>query len=216
MSDMSVASALFDVGQGSSSGFSSREEAQLGVLREHGVTPDQYRKTIEWYGENLDKFDQVNKDVAKNLEKRIAKYDPEAQRKDEDFDNMWPYADHIFFKPGLITEGTVFSIPQPMIEKGGYAELKMKTSDPNNSMTVLLGVEYEDGTSSYTGRTASGFPQIKIRVQSDTARKVKRLYGYVHPTNELINTLLIDSISLTKLPYDSTEYYRISSQTNIK
>lgn len=216
MSDMRIAGAMFDTGQGRSTGYASKEDAQLAVMREHGVSPEQYRKTIRWYGENLDKFDDVNCDVVKNLEKRITKYDPSAKERVTDLNNVWPYQNHLIMTPGLLSDGVVFTIPDPAIEKGGYAELKMKTSDPNTSMTVMVGVDYTDGSSAYTARTASGFSDIKIRVQSDTTKNVKRLYGYFRPTNELIKTMTIDSIALIKMPLDTTEYYRIKAQTNLE
>lgn len=215
MSDMRIAEAMFTTGQGSATGFSSREEAELGVLRKHAVTPEEYRKTIRWYGENLDKFDQVNKDVNKNLKKRIAKIDPAAAERVTEENNIWPYPDHLIYRPGMTAEGLTFSISQPDIERGGYAELKMKISDPQTTMAVVVGIDYEDGSMSYIGRTVSGFPQIKIRVQSDTARRVKRLFGYLQPQNKLQTTVTFDSISLIKMPLDSNEYYRISSQIEI-
>lgn len=215
ISDLRIADAMFDAGQGSRTGFSTRERAELGVMKAHGVSPEKYRKTIEWYGENLDKFDEMNKSVEKNLRKRLAKIDPNVSSHVTEDNNIWPYPNHLIFRPGMISDGFTFTIGDPGIEKGGYAELKMKTSDSNTSMTVLVGVDYADGSTSYIGRTNSGFEQIKVRVQSDTARRVKRIYGYFRPSNMLVNTITFDSISLIKMPMDTTEYYRISVQTNI-
>ncbi len=216
LTDLRITQAMFDTGQGQKTGFKNKEEAEMAVLRSHGVTPEKYRKTLEWYGANLDKYDKVNQEVNKRIAGKLKETDPNAAGLVDGDNNIWPYADHIMFTPISSSDGLTLSIGDPHIEKGGYTELKANINDVNTNMAILLGVEYEDGSMTYTGRSSSGFQQIKVRVQTDSSRNVRRLFGYLRPVHELTHNVVLDSISLIKMPYDSLEYYRITAQTNLK
>lgn len=215
LTDISIATASFDTGQGQETGFNTKEEAQRGVLAKHDVSIEEYRKTMEWYGKNLDKYEDVRHDVNKRLLKKLTKIDPDAKNTLSDENNIWPLPDHLIFTPGMLSDGVVFSISDPAIDKGGYTELKLKTSEKDVVLSILLGVDYEDGTSSFINRMPSGFDEVKVRLQSDSTRIAKRLFGYMRTNAALTKTLTVDSITLIKMPFDSTEYYRISSQTRL-
>lgn len=215
MTDLRISDAFFSTGHSADTGFRTREEAQMAVMRHHGVSREQYEKTIRWYGSNLDKYEDINEAVSANLRKRIARISPDAAGVLSDENNIWPYGPALLMTPWTADDAITFSLADAQIEKGGYVEWRMKTSSPSTSMTILLGADYTDGSSSYLGRNASGFAEIKVRLQSDTARTVKRIFGYLRPSNILISSLTIDSISLVRMPYDSTQYYKISNQTDI-
>ena len=215
ITDMQISDAAFDNGQGSSTGFPSKTAAERGVLAKHEVSVEEYRKTMEWYGSNPDEYQKIWKEVEKKLTKKLTSVDPDTRNKSLDKNNIWPYSNHLVFMPEMIAEGLTFSISDPDLEKGGYMELKMITSDLNTSLNVMLGADYENGESSYISRNPSGYRDINLRLQTDSARRVKRLYGYIRPYNRLNMMLTIDSISLVKMPFDSTEYYRITSQIHL-
>ncbi len=216
LTDMRIAEAAFDTGQGSETGFPSKTAAQRGVLAKYGVTPEEYKRTMEWYGRNLDQYHKLWKDVDKKIERKIAAVDPNDAPSVNKENDVWPYPDHLIFTPGMLSDGLTFSIPDPAIDKGGYVEWKMKTADTFTGLSVLLGVDYDNGETSYISRMPSGFQDVNLRLQSDTAHVVKRLFGYVRPTTRLEKVLTIDSLTLVKMPYDSTEYYRISSQVTLR
>ena len=75
----------------------------------------------------------------------------------------------------------------------------------------MIGVEYTDGTKSLVANSNMGNRKLKLTLITDTSRMVKRVFGTVNIDKNAM-PIWADSISLRKLPFDSTQYYRFNSQ----
>ncbi len=190
-----------------------RESALGGVLKKHNVSKAEFDSTMTWYGKNVDVYQQLLEKADKELLKRQKKISGQVTAEIAVAD-LWPYERHYMISPLSSTDNLAFSIPGEEIAPGERLEWKARLSSMPDG-EVMLGVDYETGPSSYTYRQLMGMDKLKVDLQTDTARKVKRIFGNIHikRNSGSRNIILLDSLSLGKLPFDSTEYHMIFSHT---
>lgn len=180
------------------------------VLADNGVTREQYDSTMRWYTRNLDEYITLCDKVEQELHARQAKYDGE-QNTPKAEDDLWPWVRHAVIWPGSESGTLRFSIPAEEVDPGSRINLKMRLRTPSE-VNTMLGVEYRDGSYSYISRQDNSRNKLDYTLQTDTAQTVKRIFGYVTSIRTADLPISIDSIGLTKLPIDSTQYYRINTQ----
>lgn len=183
------------------------------VLNKHNIPKANFDSTMTWYGKNVDVYQQLLVKADKELTKRQKKISGQVSA-DIAVADLWPYSRHYVISPLSTTDNLAFTIPVEDIGPGERLEWKARLSSiPEGE--VMLGVDYETGPSSYTYRQLMGIDKLKVNLQTDTARKVKRIFGNIHikRISGSKNILLLDSLSLGKLPFDSIEYHMIYSHS---
>ena len=171
---------------------SAQRVLRQGTMQKHGVTEAQFDTTLRWYGHHLDRYDDVCEKVIERIkeagrEARTAHTGAAADR-----------ADMVSFD----ISGNV--------GKGGRIIWEYKTLNLTSPLDVFLAVDYADGSTGYVSRSQSSRGMQNVALQTDSARTVKRVYGYTRTSQS--EPLLLDSISLTVRPYNATTYYEINSQ----
>lgn len=171
------------------------------VLKQHGVKQEELDSTLAWYGRNLDDYVALYAEVDKRLQKRIKKESGSAPV-ELTADNMWPLSPHYWFSP-MSDDGTlVFEMPAEGLTKGESLEWSMKfNSTPN--IDLLLGVDYDNGVSTYLKRSFRGDRRLNLTLLTDTAFTPRRIYGMIHVERGGVPAW-VDSIRLVTLPFDST------------
>ncbi len=171
------------------------------VLKQHGITQEQLDSTLAWYGRNLDDYVALYAEVDKRLQKRIKKESGDAPV-EMTADNLWPLSPHYWFSP-MSDDGTlVFTMPAEGLSKGESLEWTMKfNSTPN--IDLLLGVDYDNGVSTYLKRSFRGDRRLMVTLLTDTTHTPQRIYGMIHVERGGLPAW-VDSIKLVKLPFDST------------
>ncbi len=197
---------------------SEREQRRLeladAVLASHGVTQEEVDSTLQWYGRNLDDYTKLYEKVDKRLlakKKDLTKGDAQLAEAIAG-DNLWPFGKNGVISPLGNSDGWVFSLPEPELQKGDRIVWKFHVGESSNALNGVLGVEYEDGTSEASTSFFSNRKTIELSLQTDTGKVVKRLYGTMRLKEMTDNAMFADSISLEKMPFDSLEYYRGRSQ----
>lgn len=189
---------------------SIRDSAVQWVLDKHGLSKADFDSTMTWYGRNIDDylnlFGKVDAELAKRQNRAIGETEKNLVSTD-----LWPYSRHILISENAPSNGLAFSLPLNDIPKGERITWKMRLKGLSSG-SVLLGVDYDNGMSSYTYQTQNGNSKIDLTLQTDTAYNVKRVFGYMRTKEDHSLPIWIDSIALQQLPLDSTEYYRIHSQ----
>ncbi|MDE7116589.1 MAG: DUF4296 domain-containing protein [Muribaculaceae bacterium] len=189
---------------------SVRDSAVQWALERHGLTKADFDSTMTWYGRNIDEYRDLYGKVDEELASR-----QRAVTGMEDTDivstDLWPYSRHMIVSANGSSDGLSFSLPPEDIQKGDRITWKMRLKGLSSG-NILLGVDYDNGTSSYSYQSRNGTSKGEVMLQTDSALQVRRVYGYVRANDVSSLPIWIDSISLKRTPIDSTEYYRIHSQ----
>lgn len=207
MVDLLTDMALAEAYSSSSGSRSEGREALLeAVLKKHGVTQAQLDSTLEYYGRNIDEYDKIYEKVEKNLQ---AKNSTQGEEQAKEVNDIWPYGKFAAFLPGQMSDGITFSFPSSEIDKGSRLEWGMRLTQTEGT-EMMLGVEYDDGTLSMYKNNPRG-NSVKVGLQTDTAKTVKRLFGVMTARNGM-RPFWADSIRLLKEPFDSMVYSKVRTQ----
>ena len=211
MTDLEIADAYYNSGYSAKNRTYNLEEIKASVLKKHGVTGEELDSTIAYYGRNIDDYYRIYNKVEQKLKKRNKSGDME---KEVEENNFWPYSDYALLTRNQTSNGIVFSIPMNGMESGSSIEWRMRLTATEGAEAVL-GVEYENGTSSIIKKSASGNKNFKIPLQTDTAEQVKRVFGVMSSSSSAM-PVWVDSIRLVKMEFDSLNYNRINQQKTIR
>lgn len=203
LADMEMAEAYVNT-QGSSS---NDERVEMGkrVLELHGVSEETLDTTLAWYGRNMDKYSELFDKVDAELLKRKKKYVQDEGLILVESDNLWPYSKHLVMSPLSGSDSFVFSFINAELDKGDILDFSFYMPNPTN-MKGTLGVEYSDGYGDAVVSNFSNKKKIQMELQTDTSRKVMRIFGTMHIKDVKDLPLYLDSISLKVLPFDSLSY----------
>ncbi len=112
-------------------------------------------------------------------------------------------------KRGFIT----FDIaPDANKRPGDRYQLAYKLNRGGNEFKVSLNVDYIDGSTHQITRGTNSDGWVMIDIQSDTARQVRRIYGYVSYNMKRGHTAYVDSLSLMRTHLSNSNYGFIHAQ----
>ena len=103
-------------------------------------------------------------------------------------------------------------VPDADKQKGDRYQLAYKLTRGGNDFKVSLNVDYTDGATSQVSRASSNDGWATFDVQSDTARQVRRVYGYVSYNIKQGSIAYVDSIMLVRTHMDTKNYGIIHAQ----
>lgn len=213
LTDMQVAEAYADIDMHGGDAETRKLDLGNSILAAHGVTREQLDTTLAWYGRNMDDYAKMLEKVDRNLnERRSAVMAREGIAESvQSADMLWPGGNHGTVSRLGTSDGWVFSLPDPSIEKGDVLTWKMRLSK-NVVTSGVLGVEYEDGSAEAVTTSSSPRQKVEMTLLTDTGKTVKRVYGTLRLRNRNDAPLYADSIMLHRAPYDSLEYSRYRNQ----
>lgn len=215
LSDLQVAEAYIQMHGGEYSGIEARRALKLQILKDHGVTEEEFDKTIDWYGHNIDRYSKLYEKVARRIEssKRDMEGTADASVESKDLNSLWPYSQMTMLSELSTSDGIRFSL-SPSFSKGDKIEWSMRLSKVAN-IDVLLGVEYSDGGMSYSQRSFGGSQKVSMKLQTDSTKEVRRLFGSLTVADRTSLPLWIDSIAVRTTPLNSENYSSISFQQTL-
>lgn len=213
IADMEVAQGYFMATDEGEYTQRDRDGAAQYVLDKHHLTKAEFDSTMTWYGRNVDEYRKLCEKVDKELTKRQKRI-PGEKLESEVIEDMWPYSRHFAYNNRMGSDNLIFSIPAKDILPGDRINWKLRMLNPPDG-NVMIGVEYDNGTSSYSYQSLYSQNKVDLTLQTDTAKRVKRVFGKLRLKPAGVETVWIDSIALGRLPYDSTLYYRVFSQRKV-
>lgn len=194
-----------------------RQQLVASVLEKHGVSQEEFDATMDWYGHNIDAYYKLNEKVSRELVKRrgeLAKAGAKGSKDEgKPSADLWPYS-----RTAVLTEqsGSMsmpFSVPAEFA-KGSSVTWSMRVRRGADAVQ-LLGVEYDNGEITYLSRPTSEQKIAEMTLQTDSARRVKRVFGNLSVRRMNGLPLWLDSITLEAQPIDTLQYYRINTQRNL-
>jgi len=102
--------------------------------------------------------------------------------------------------------------PDAAKQAGDRYQLAYKLNRGGNEFKVSLNVDYTDGATSQVARGTNSDGWVTIDVQSDTARQVRRIYGYVSYDIKHGHTAYVDSLMLVRTRMSKSNYGFINAQ----
>lgn len=199
---------------------SARNVLRLSVLKQHGVTQEEYDRSLQWYGHNLDKYSKLCEAIDKQLQKREKKFmaagaEGTAESSGESDVSIWPYSRMAMISPLSPQDAIQFSLPINDMEKGQRLEWTLRLSRMVQAQMVL-GVDYKEGGTSYLQSRSMDDKHVTVKLQTDSSRTVTRVYGMMRVLSHSDLPVWADSIALRKLPFAKEDYYRYNSQSDYR
>lgn len=182
------------------------------VMRQHGVSEAQFAQTLDWYGRNLDRYEEVCELSMASLElRRAASKGVEAPGTQTD--NLWRQGISIRMGGTTGRDTITFSLPDAGLEKGDRLELSFNTTSLGAPLTAVIAADYTDGSSTLSTSTITGGARSRASLQLDSTLTPKSVYGYIVAQQPTM--ILLDSITMRRMPLNSVKYYDIHSQRTL-
>ena len=102
--------------------------------------------------------------------------------------------------------------PDANKQRGDRYQLAYKLSRGGNEFKVSLNVDYTDGGTAQITRGTNSDGWVTIDVQSDSARQVRRIYGYLSYDMKRGHTAYVDSLTLMRTHFNKSNYGFIHAQ----
>lgn len=182
------------------------------VMRDHGISQQQFDVTLDWYGHNLDRYEEVCDLTIENLEAYRASLQA-ATRNNAASESIWPEALSLRLSGGTGRRSIGFRIPGKDIARGARLKWSFATTALTAPVEVVIAVDYTDGSTALIDRNISSEGRQEISFQTDSTLTPELLYGFVRA--EQSSTLLLDSITITTQPLSRLNYYDIHSQRRL-
>ena len=103
-------------------------------------------------------------------------------------------------------------VPDADKQSGDRYQLVYKLTRAGNNFKVSLNVDYTDGSTAQIARGTSNDGWVTVFLQSDTARQVRRVYGYVSYDIQHGGMAYVDSLMLLRTHFNKSNYSFIGSQ----
>lgn len=207
LADMQIAESYANTNLQGGVNREKRIEMGLQILEKNNVTQQQLDSTLAWYGKNLDDysrlFEKVDKEILKRKEKLMAEASPVI--KNNQLLELWRLPDHGIISEEASQKGWIFSYDDISFEKGDRIVWSMFLPE-SSSMKGMIGVEYEDGSTETHSNSFGGMRNIELALQSDTAKKIRRLFGILEAGEKAKLPIFVDSLRLISEPFDSLQY----------
>ncbi len=185
------------------------------VLARHGVSQPQFETTLDWYGRNLDRYEDVCERSMQLIEERKQTL-AAASRKGESeaAASLWNGPLSLRMSGTTGRDMACFSITGEGIGKGDRLEWSFGTTALTAPIDVVMAVDYSDGSTSVRTHRVTGEGRQRLPLQTDSALTPLRLYGYLRVSQH--SPLLLDSIALKNLPMTPVKYYDIHTQKTLR
>ena len=142
--------------------------------------------------------------------KRIKPLNTDAK---EDNIEMWPGIRSYTLYQGAGRGFITFDVtPDAYKQPGDRYQLAYKLVRGGNDFKVCLSVDYTDGATAQTTRSTNSDGWVMVDVQSDSARQVRRIYGYVSYDIKHGHTAIVDSMTLMRTHMSPSNYGFIHAQ----
>lgn len=122
----------------------------------------------------------------------------------------------------LLTQGArrgfiTFEVPPDAGKQAGDRyQLAYKLTRGGNEFKVCLAVDYSDGATSQITRGTNSDGWVMVDVQSDSARHVRRIYGYVSYDMKRGHKAAVDSLMLIRTHLNKANYGYINAQRQLE
>lgn len=175
---------------------------------------DKVDKSLKEHEEELPRRD-IGEPTHNTVPTAVARLGRKKHNQDADSDttDLWQGQRSYTLAQGARRGFITFDVPpDERYQPGDRYQLIYKLMRGGNDFKVSLNVDYSDGTTSQIARGTNSNGWITIDVQSDTTRKVSRIYGYVSYDIKRGHMACVDSLMLMRTHLNKVNYGFINAQ----
>lgn len=220
LTDIHKSEAIIETNPQKFMGDSLKAVVRQSVFAKHGVTQEEYDSSIVWYGHNVGKYIKVYDGVIAALEdeelelaqaespkgvkvKRVKKRYPSAG----DSADIWDKERSWILMPQYHRSIIRFDISQkPDDRSGDFYTFTYRLRNAATSVKAFIGADYYDGTTSFAYRTSGVEGESQLKLQCDSTKRVKRVYGYISAEPAARECIYVDSIMLLRTRLNADAY----------
>ena len=180
------------------------------VMLQHGVSEQDFARTLDWYGHHLDRYEEVCELQLQAIQKRKG---VAGQAAGPSGDNLWNQSISLRMGGNTGRDTLTFTIPAEGLKPGDRLELTFNTTALTAPLTAVVAADYTDGSSVLASSNITGAARTGTSLQLDSTLTPRSIYGYIATPQS--STLLLDSIALRRLPLNDVKYYDIHSQRRL-
>lgn len=211
---------------------SSKLILKQSILKKYDADLEKYEASLEWYAHNLKIYAKVHEEAIKILEKESKDngsninmnagnittsnkaYPGTKSKYPTSGDNVWKDPQKWVLTYAMRDGYITFDYkPERNSRKGDKYSLGFKMMNSGNSITLMLALDYQDGSTSIINRTAHVNGWSENAIQSDSSKVIKRIYGFIRYKTRPHGITFIDSTYLLRTPLDQNKYSTISQRT---
>lgn len=235
--DLQLADAYIDSHSDSFGSDSSMQVLKQSIFKKHGITQADYDSSMVWYAHNMEEYNKAYDKAVNKLKARYDKLDKPGNDKpgemmagptshegtprphpngmkrlttdvEKDTADLWQGQRKYMLTQGARRGFITFDIPPDANkEPGDRYQLAYKLLRGGNEFKVSLNVDYSDGGTTQITRGTNSDGWVSLDIQSDTSRRVRRIYGYVSYDMKPGHTAAyIDSLSLMRTRLNKSNY----------
>lgn len=221
LTDIHKSEAIIDLNLQKYNSDSIKAVVRQSVFAKHGVTQEEFDSSMVWYGHNVSKYIKVYDGVIERLEdeemalaqaespkgvkvKRIKKRYPNVG----DSADIWDKERSWILQPQYKRNIIRFDFNQKPDDKSGdLYTLVYRLRNTISIVKVFVGADYYDGTTSFASRTSGTEGETLVKLQSDSTKRVKRVYGYIATDPSTRECIFIDSLIMLRTRLDKDHYH---------
>lgn len=200
------------------------------VFMKHHVTAEKFDTSMVWYSRNMSVYSDVYDRVIKRLEdsrkdldvksgKLIAssRKNRSAGRSYKDFGDtadIWTLGRQLVLTSNLGKRMLPYSyMSNSEMQLGDKFLLQLKSLNNGANVKAFVGVEYVDGSMTFSERPAMKDGWNEFSLQTDSLKKVRKVFGYIKFDVRSKRTICyVDSIMLLRVHLDRASYDNINTQ----
>ena len=240
IADLHIAEAYLDQHAAEFPDDSSKLILKQSVFKKHGITSQDYDSSMVWYAHNMEDYIKAHDRALRKLQERydhLAKNVDKSQFKESktigdapataginkhrpmrvgatgDTADLWQGKRSYMLTQGARRGFIPFDfVPDAEKRPGDRYQLSYKLTRGSNDFKVSLNVDYSDGATAQVSRATNNDGWVTIDLQSDTARQVRRVYGYVSYNIQRQGVAYVDSLMLVRTHLNKSNYSFIHAQ----
>lgn len=232
MADLNLAEAYVDNHSNDFGNDSLRMALKQSVFERHDVDQELYDHSLDWYARNIGVYSDVCDRATRILEERKHDFNsqlPDAavavatsvpMRKDRktypsrgDSADVWNTHRTWVLTQGLNGGRINWNLrPDDQHMNGDRYSLQFDLCNVAADVNVTLAADYNDGSTATLSRSVTQTGPNVIELQTDTARPLRRIYGYISYKMRPQSVAVIDNVFLLRTHLDRDKYGTIGTQ----
>ena len=199
---------------------SLRKVLRQSILRKHNVSQDLFDTSLVWYGHHIDTYIEVYDEVIKRLDDEDKQIVAESRKAGSgvpmaagDSIDLWNSSPVRILS--RIYRDSIMSfdiVPDDNFRPGDVFQWRFRMANPEFPIDAFVAIDYDDGIVTLTSLNDGNDNWKQFSLQSDTAKVIKRIYGFALYKPSGKEVLMVDSIQLVRTRINKNRYYYINRQ----
>ena len=171
------------------------------VLREHGVTAEQFDSSLMWYGKNTEELTEMYGEVIEKLETEMNLIDAYSTSTSFAGDSVNAWTESPFYVLNRRSPSSLLKFTLPSDENwqaGDSYTWQFKTLNQRSKAKMAMFLDYDDGTTEIITNEFNHDGWQRLTIVADSLRNPVNVYGYTNFELPANDNIYLDSVSLVR------------------